>query len=677
MKLQSFFVVGVLGCLFFYIFPREVLAASSDIILSEFQIESINKEGKTDSKDEFVELYNTTDQPLSLKNYKLVRKTSTGTVSSLRSSFKTTDTIPGKGFYLLVHKDAPSDLLAIKDNEFVSSGTLATNNSLALLNEADAPLDSIAWGTGGIFNEETRVVENILPNHSLTRERETLSWSITNTPSPTNSLGAARIPPVPEPVPDPIPDPIPDPLPPPASSPVTVRLNEILPDPSAKGDAGEFIELYNFGTGPADISGWEILDATAMKKQSDGKTLSKSDRLVFPEATVIPASGYALATDRDSWFSLTLNNTNETLSLFHKNGALVDSLHFDKTKENISLNYTGAGWRGGTPTPGAENRLNSLPETKEKIPKKGYRGVPVVFDARGKDTDRGKLKYTWNFGDNHKSYKEKTSHTYEETGIYLVTLTTTDGSDDITETFSLEITSLPKPNVRITAMIPNPSGKDSDAEWLMIENRGKKSVDLKGFGIATGWKKLVNHPVRESFVIAPKGEAKLTREFSLFTLPNEKGKIELRAPDGDVLQKIKYKLDKSVAEDVVYKKENGKRWAWQEQVATASIDSVNTPDAEESVADTVIAPLPAPEEESVEEKKEEQELSVPQEAEKLSLLPLLNYGTHITLPENIKLTFDDPSLVAAPVKKEHYALTFAKEVMSDLNTTLNAVQNGE
>ena len=385
-------------------------------------------------------------------------------------------------------------------------------------------------------------------------------------------------PPEPEPIPQ-TPDPVPSPDPTPLPVPITVRFNEIFSNPVGNESEGEFIELINTGSNTTDIGGCTIHDA------------SKTGSYTFPKDTTIKTGEYFVLTRNVS--KISLNNGSETLSFFDSKNTLIDFLRFEKTKEGISLNYAPDRFRGGAPTPGLANDLNTLPKTSERVPKKGYRGVAVSFRARGTDADGDNLEYVWNFGDGHKSYKDKTTHTYEENGTYEVTLTTTDGSDDVTETFPLKIESLPKPDVRITRMIPNPIGKDTEGEWIMIENRGKKSIDLKGFGIATGWKKLANHPIRESFVIKPKETAKLTRERSLFTLPNQKGKIELRAPDGKVLQKIQYKLSTSVEEGIVYDKQKGKRWEWQEDDETKSIQT-KLPLTETIPEETITTPIELP-----------------------------------------------------------------------------------
>lgn len=374
--------------------------------------------------------------------------------------------------------------------------------------------------------------------------------------------------------------PLPEPTP---SVPTTsmVRLNEFFPNPPGDEGLGEFVELYNPDTAIADISGFSLRDA------------SKTGSYTFPKDTLIAGRSYLTLTRNIS--GLALNNSNEMLTLFDTTGQNISSAHYNTAKEGVSFNYTPSGWRGGIPTPGLPNDINTLPETSERVPKNGYRKVPVTFNARGKDADGELLKFTWDFGDGHKSYKEKTTHTYEKNGKYTVSLTTTDGSDDVVETFTLKIESLPKPNIHITALMPNPSGNDRDAEWITIENRGKKSIDLKGFGIATGSKKLTNHPIRESLIIKPGKSVSLTRAVSLFTLPNQKGKIELRAPDGKVLQKIRYTLSKVVPEGSVYKKEKGTSWKWGKEDST-KVPQLQTPRAipapivPKEIPPTIVAP---------------------------------------------------------------------------------------
>jgi PKD repeat protein len=608
------------------------------IIISEIQISG----GAGHTNNEFIRLSTTDSDPVALTDFKLIqtkfseKKLSCSDETLVPTSKFAAKSIPGNGSLLIAHPEYEgTDVVDI----FYAKSNMLTENTMriSLLDERGNPIAQKDVGTRCEAEQQT----------------DPIPPSVSDTP------------PIPPPPSPPIPDStVPSPPLPTEARPISIRLNEVFPNPSAKGDSGEFIELYNSGTEPTDISGWILRDAT------------KTGKYTFSPNTLLAAAAYLAVTDQS--FRLSLNNSNESISLFDSADTLIDSVHYEKTKDDVSLNYTAAGWRGGTPTPGTANILNNLPETREKVPKKGFRGAPVVFSATGKDADSDTLKYTWDFGDGHKSYKAAPSHKYAENGAYIVTLKTTDGKEDILETFTIEIRSYRPPEVRITSLMPNPAGRDTDHEWILIKNRDKKTINLKGFNIATGWKNLVNHPIREDFILKPKQEVRLTRTHSLFTLPNQKGKVELRAPDGTVLQKIRYKLEKSAAENSIYSKAKGKRWEWQEEelekdqigkeILPVSDTDENeaTPDEEAPLEE---AALPIGEDS---QKKVLGEKTSQTEDTREKFMQLLSYGTRVRIPDGISLTFDETADDAAPLpSREHYAVSFAKESFSEINSVLN------
>jgi hypothetical protein len=81
---------------------------------------------------------------------------------------------------------------------------------------------------------------------------------------------------------------------------------------------------------------------------------------------------------------------------------------------------------------------------------------------------------------------------------------------------------------------------------------------LLGYSIATGSKKLTNHPLRTNFIIPKKSVGRLTRAHALFALPNQKGKVELRAPDGQPIHTLKYNFPSSLASNTLLHKEKGR-----------------------------------------------------------------------------------------------------------------------
>ena len=118
--------------------------------------------------------------------------------------------------------------------------------------------------------------------------------------------------------------------------------------------------------------------------------------------------------------------------------------------------------------------------------------------------------------------------------------------------------------ISIIGFSPNPKGSDTKNEWIEIQNKSKKKINLKGWSIATGWDKMYNHPIRENFEIKAGKTKRLTRKICAFTLNNQKTRIELRDPTGKVIQEIKYKLakNKTVEEGAIYEKPAGKKWGW-------------------------------------------------------------------------------------------------------------------
>lgn len=619
----SFFVFLTL-----FILPKEHVFAASDIVISEILI----GQEKASDAHEFVELYNTSSASIDISDFRLRYRNSKGTESSL-AVLKSGSCIPPQGYFLWANSKGSYAPLA----DIVTATTLTENYTVLLYPPTaigDAPLDSVAWGTDALPPKPP-------VQESLSRDLADLSWLVTRTtPTPTKST------------PCPEPDPIP--------APSTVRLSEVFPNPFEDESAQEFIELYNSGEEEANISGLILRDA------------SQSGSYTLPKDTLIPAHSYLAIFGNVS--HIALNNTEETVSLLDPTGVLIDSLRYETTKEGVSLNVADKGFRGGVPTPGASNQLNALPETKEKVPKEGYRGMPVAFDARGKDADGSPLKYTWDFGDGHKSYLGKTSHTYEENGMYQVTLKTTDGSDDVIETFSIKISSFPKLDIRITSLVPNPAGKDSENEWLVIENREKKTIDLEGWSIATGWDNMVNHPIREHLVVGAKSQVKLTREFSLFTLPNKKGRIELRAPNGKVLQEIEYKEEKSIPEDAVYYKEKGKRWSWkkkaEENVATPTISESALSETETAPQEILeVSPLESsvlPEEKSTDPKAAHLQ-TIDQETLRREFYRLLHQHAWVDVSNTPSPKSFSPSPSSLLLK--------LRSLLSQTNATLNDWQN--
>lgn len=515
-----------------FILPKFCLATEK-IIINEIQI--TGGTGKTEN--DFIEFYNPNSSSVNLKGYRLVKRTKAGLTDTSIKSWTTDTFILGKDYYLWANS---KEGFATSVNADVSTtGTIAADNGVALrygIENTGEIIDSVGWGSSAnIFNEILPFPNNPLANQSIGRknfidtENNANDFYIFTSPTPGAENVESIIPPEP-----------------PKTYSSKIRLNEILPKP-LKGET-EFIELYNSGD-REDLTGWRLEDGSKSKCELEGEIKTKEFYLV-PNCKI------------------KLNDTQgETLTLFNPAGEKVSYLEYaGSAKENISYNFDGSGWRWSQfLTPGKENKFNSPPTSKTKKNKNFYVGVYADFEAKGSDKDKDKLKYVWDFGDGHKSYKAKTRHKYEKKGKYTVTLKISDGAEDKIETYNIEVKTYPKRDVDIIELSPNPKGKDTENEYVILENKEKKDINLNGWSIATGSssKKLINHPITQDLIISKKGTVKVTREFSKFSLNNTKGKIELRYPNGKVSSRASYDKGKGgVAEGELFFK-NGKKWQWK------------------------------------------------------------------------------------------------------------------
>lgn len=520
------------------------------------------------TSDEFVELYNPSATAYSLSGHSLRRKTQ-GDVTATGASLKTfgaSDSIPAHGYYLWTNTGA--SMSSISDTTTGSS--LTDNNSLALY-QASTRLDSATWGTGHTSPYSPSVSLNLAPYTSLQRDLSTLSWVNQIVPNPTNKSGVSEL--------------IAPPLPPvilPGSG--TVRISEIYADPQATGDAGEYVELHNYGSSDVDISGWRLKDASA----SAGYT--------FPIGTVLAAGGYRIFNS----LPFALNNTDETLSLYEPAGGLIDTVAYDEALEEQSYNYAGGSYQWSpTLTPNTEN---VVPKQKsysfDDLPTEGYVGVPLDFVYEAK---RDSASIRWEFGDGKKSYVESTTHTYSKKGKYDVTLRVTDDAGtNITHHFTVKIVPFKVPKLRIVAFAPNPSGSDSTSEWIDIHNDGKRAVNIAGYIVATGESrlrvtphrivdprtavykkyttvtrqvlergskdgpvKLISREYREPSktkrvieqkeLVIPAGETRrITRDHAVLSIPNQSGVVALLTPTEEVVDMYEYTNKKALPDGSTY-----------------------------------------------------------------------------------------------------------------------------
>ena len=331
-------------------------------------------------------------------------------------------------------------------------------------------------------------------------------------------------------------------------------LSEVLPNPIGYENTDEFVEVYNPNNFDVDLKYWTIKDA------------SKTGEYTFNTNLFIKANSYFTIYRSD--FKFALNNGDESVSLIAPNDKITSTVTYTGAKEGVSYNYNqiDKNWRWSKHlTPNKPNIFNNLPIiTKFDIDKKVYKDVYAEFSAKAKDADGEKLKVRWDFGDGHKSYLWKTRHKYQKTGIYQASLRTQDGSEEVIKNFEVIVKKYPKYDITITKILPNPTGKDTGNEYIVLKNESKKNINLKDWSVATGTSKktLVNHPITKKLIIK-KGKTKIiNKKYASITLPNKTGTIELRRPNKSVSDKLTYgDKNVSIPENAIYEKIN-KKWKW-------------------------------------------------------------------------------------------------------------------
>ncbi len=157
--------------------------AGSAQIADHLVISEVQTKGDGETNHDFVEIYNPTDQPINLSDYKssyvkLVKYSSSGGKYSIKSWWHSSDVIiPAHGFYLWAsNKDGnyPSYLGADCNTSF----TISDNNAVSLEFPNGTIIDLVGWGSCPV-NESSAFPFNPENNQSLERKAQTTSTNET------------------------------------------------------------------------------------------------------------------------------------------------------------------------------------------------------------------------------------------------------------------------------------------------------------------------------------------------------------------------------------------------------------------------------------------------------------------------------------------------------------------
>jgi len=331
-------------------------------------------------------------------------------------------------------------------------------------------------------------------------------------------------------------------------------ISELFPNPKNNEKTNEFIEIYNPNNFEVSLKNWGLRDS------------SKSGYFVIKKDKILKPFEYFAIYRKDFKFALN-NSGGETVSLFAPNENKKSSVSYDSAKKDISYGWTGHAWRFSKfLTPNKKNIFGTkLLIKKIDVDKKIYKNVKAKFFVKT-NLNSSNLKYRWDFGDGKKSYKNNTTHTYKKSGIYKCSVKISNDIEEIVKFFNVEVKNYPSYNINIIEISPNPEGKDFGNEYIIIENKSKKTVRFNNWSIATGKNKkhLINHLIKKKFKLKPGKTKKIYAKYSAISLPNKGGVVELRSPDGKIVYRKKYKYTKKtmIPSGAIYKKVK-ENWQWQ------------------------------------------------------------------------------------------------------------------
>lgn len=492
---------------FFFVFRKPAKANwANHVVISEVQITG----GVGKANNDFIELYNPTNQPINISGWKLRKRKQNGDESSIKI-FSQGKFIPAHSYFLWANSENNFHL-TIGADEW-STSYLTENNSIALFDNEGNLIDALAWGSGhnNPFIEGLPHPVNPSANQSLERKpaNEQGNGEDTNDNSqdfilqedsnPNNSQTPPR-PPISKPPEGSSPSicgnniceagenfqncsddcPI-------QYNPSDLVINEFVSDP-IDGEE-EWVELYNNTDKEIDLTNWKIEDGSGSQTTLSGIIGPKDFFLVEK------IKGY-------------LNNTGDIIKLVDPNGRIIDQVVYGN-------------WDDG-------NKEDNAPTTTDP------NSVARIID--GYDTDQDNLDFKVSSlptkGKPNKFSKEK-EYPF---------------------------------GVIINELLPNPKGDDSENEFIELKNITDQDIDLEGWKIedASGLNFIISSKKFFSTKIPARGFFVLWRKDSKIPLNNSGGeRVKLLQPNGNLVDFVDYR--ETMAENIAYARDERNNWVFTTQ----------------------------------------------------------------------------------------------------------------
>jgi len=281
------------------------------------------------ANDEWLELFNNSPKSINLSGWRILNEN--GKVEIVFEA----GSIPERSFYTLERTDDNSIPNSPADN--IYTGALSNSGEWLRLLDAKCELVDEVDAKGGW---EILGGDNV-SRRTLERNLNSFAWQTSlnpnGTPKKTSSSGWVAVQdPVsaPEPEPNPAPDSAPEPPPADISNESeaaqTIFVTEIMAGSSiSSGD--EFIEIYNYGNAPVDLTGWSIKKKSSTGSESSLVAMSRLEGKIVPVGKyflITHEGGYTGAVSADVMWpaSYSLAYTNNSITIYNASGAVIDQV---------------------------------------------------------------------------------------------------------------------------------------------------------------------------------------------------------------------------------------------------------------------------------------------------------------------------------------------------------------
>lgn len=391
-----------------------------------------------------------------------------------------------------------------------------------------------------------------------------------------------------------------------------VVINELM------WDGEEYVELLNQTDQELALAGWTLTRQQAGGEVKEVVEWEEGDKIGAGEYFLLESNEEATTVIADTVdSSVMLVNTGELIVLRDAQMNVVDQANqlgtwfagddkLEKAMERTAGDSdglqadswhtsTGAlGGRLGTPKQiNSQPHINEAPEATMTAPASGLVGEQLIFTAEdSSDAENDDLTYEWTMGDDTAWNGVEVAHGYDRAGTFVVEVTVSDGLDE-DKAVSEVVIKEPQysDDIIINEWLPNPSGNDTDGEFIELKNKGNELVDLAGWRVDDAEGGSAEYIIPAGVKMAA-GEIKLfERAETKLALNNSSDSVRLKDPRGRVKTEQSYETT-----------EEGVSFNWQEN-GSSQLSTTPTPGS----ANIITVPA---DEESDEEGEDEKALAV-------------------------------------------------------------------